>query len=123
MKEKHQKMFNIEALLYAIRANTKLISVCGMINSNQCDPGKDIKQINGLMDNLFEVSKEGRQFIVHSATNNKKIPEYEGLEGVSSVWKYVKEGNCIFTKNDCFDNKYFTKDTKNIKSRIYKLLS
>lgn len=43
MKEKHQKMFNIEALLHAIRANTKLISVCGMINSNQCDPAKNIK--------------------------------------------------------------------------------
>ena len=33
MKEKHQKMFNIEALLYAIRAKTQLISVCGLINS------------------------------------------------------------------------------------------
>lgn len=33
MKEKHQKMFNIQALLYAIRGKTKQISVCGLINA------------------------------------------------------------------------------------------
>lgn len=75
------------------------------------------------MDNLFEVTKEGRQLILHSVTNNKRIPEFEGLEGVSSVWKFVKEGKCIWTKNNCFNEKYFTTETKNIKSRIYKLLS
>jgi hypothetical protein len=76
MSEKHQKMFNIEALLYAIRAKTKLISVCGLINSNQTDPEKNIKSLSDLMDNLFDVSDKGRQFIIHSATNLKKIPAY-----------------------------------------------
>lgn len=55
MKDKHQKMFNIQALLYAIRGKTEQISVCGLINAYYIDPEKNIKQLSELMDNLFDV--------------------------------------------------------------------